>query len=77
MTSIQNLILKQIRSLGIEDTIKGKGDDAVIFCHNGTEIIVRYYPEIESYQIKKRNILTQETESNISVASERLSSQLD
>jgi hypothetical protein len=49
-------------------TFKARGDDALMFSVNDMSVLVRYYPEIESYQVQKKNALTKTVETNISAS---------
>jgi hypothetical protein len=72
LSVVQSAILKMLRSLGIDVSFKVRGDDALMFCLHGQNILVRYYPEIESYQVQRRNSLTNVVENNVSVSSDKI-----
>ena len=73
LTTVQDFILKAVKAIGAKfEEVSLLGDDALVFHLACYHVIVRYFPEIESFQIRKRNLLTNKFETNISIRNVRL-----
>ena len=57
MTSVQNIILKAVEKFNIRfERVTPAGDDAVVFYIGGIKIAIRYYSELDTYQVIRRGV---------------------